>query len=52
VRARELPKIEPVPGFAAPQKPVARLLTHNELMRRFRFTHPIPLPELYTYIFV
>ena len=26
-------------------------LTHNELMRRFRFTHPIPIPEFYTYIF-
>ena len=48
----EVPKIEPLPGYEAPQKPVARLLTHNELMRMFRFTHPIPLPELYTYIFV
>jgi len=26
-------------------------LTHNELMRRFRFTHPTPVPEIYTYIF-
>ena len=33
------------------QKAEARALTHNELMRRFRFTHPIPIPELYTYMF-
>lgn len=26
-------------------------LTHNERMRMFRFTHPTPIPELYTNIF-
>jgi hypothetical protein len=51
-RAREAPKIEPMPGYEKPKKPVAVFLNHNELMRRFRFTHPIPLPELYTNILV
>ena len=50
-RVKEAPKIEPMPLYEAPQKPVTVFLTHNELMRRFRFRHPIPLPELYTYIF-
>ncbi len=30
------------------REPEPKNLTHNELMRRFRFTHPIPIPELYT----
>ncbi len=50
-RVKEAPEIEPMPGYEPPQKPVAVFLTHNELMRRFRFSHPVPLPELYTYIF-
>ena len=33
------------------EKQSPKYLTHNELMRRFRFTHPLPLPELETYIF-
>ncbi len=51
VRGRETLKVEPLSGYEKSQKPVTRMLTHNELMRRFRFTHPIPIPELYTYIF-
>ena len=50
-RAKEAPKIEPMPSYEAPKKLVTVFLTHNELMRRFRFNHPIPLPELYTNIF-
>lgn len=50
VRARETLKVEPLSGYQKSQKPVTRMLTHNELMRRFRFTHPIPIPELYTFI--
>jgi hypothetical protein len=34
-----------------PEKPDSLALTHNELMRRFRFTHPIPIPDLYTCMF-
>jgi len=47
---KEAPKVAPVPCYAVPEKPVSVFLTHNELMRRFRFTHPLPLPELYTNI--
>jgi hypothetical protein len=45
------PKAAPVPAYKTAQKPEPRYLTHNELMRRFRFTHPLPIRELYTYIF-
>jgi len=45
VKAAVKPKISGI------QKADARALTHNELMRRFRFTHPIPIPDLYTYMF-
>jgi hypothetical protein len=38
------------PHYETPRKQAAAELTHNELMRRFRFTHPIPLTELYTNI--
>jgi hypothetical protein len=50
VRTKEATKIEPVPDYVS-KKPVSVFLTHNELMRRFRFTHPLPLPEIYTNIF-
>ena len=36
---------EPPPAVT---RPVVRYLTHNELMERFRFAHPIPIPELST----
>ncbi len=39
------------PEIGGTKKVDLRALTHNELMRRFRFTHPIPIPELYTYMF-
>jgi hypothetical protein len=47
------PKVEAAPASVdkAVQKKEPRYLTHNELMRRFRFTHPLPIRELYTYIF-
>ena len=51
------PALETVPGTATgapscetPQ--AAGYLTHNELMRRFRFYHPIPVTELYTNVFI
>ena len=37
----------PPPPEVKPQ-PVIRYITHNELMERFRYAHPIPIPELYT----
>ena len=56
VRAEEpvvpVPKIErKIPRYEIPRKQTIVFLTHNELMRRFRLTHPIPLPELYTNVF-
>jgi len=49
---KEEPKVEvaPLPSYEPPQKPVIKNLTHNELMRRFRFTHPVPIPEIYTIV--
>jgi len=44
------PKAEPVPAHQELKKPEPRYLAHYELMRKFRFTHPIPIPELYTYM--
>lgn len=42
----------PVAGsYVKPGKLETENLTHNELMRRFRFTHPVPIPELNTYMF-
>ena len=50
--AAPVPKIErKILCYETPRKQTAVFLTHNELMRRFRFAHPIPLPELYTTIF-
>jgi len=49
--AEPAPKVEKMPYYETPQKPTPSYLTHNELMRRFRLSHPIPLPELYTNIF-
>ena len=40
-----------IPSSEMPREQTAVYLTHNELMRRFRLSHPIPLPELYTNIF-
>ena len=52
VSVAKVPKMER-PSYQKREKPTATvILTHNELMRRFRFTHPIPLPELYTSIFI
>ena len=51
IPVKEAPKAAAVPTYGTLRKPEPRYLTHNELMRRFRFTHPIPIPELYTYIF-
>jgi hypothetical protein len=49
---KEEPKVEvaPLPDDEPPHKPVIKNLTHNELMKRFRFTHPIPIPEISTNI--
>lgn len=45
----KVPRIErEIPSYETPREQAAVYLTHNELMRRFRFTHPVPLPELYT----
>jgi len=49
--AEPAPKVEKMPYYETPPKPMPLYLTHNELMRRFRLSHPIPLPELYTNIF-
>jgi hypothetical protein len=47
---KEEPKIEtsPLPPYEpTPEpQPVVRYITHNELMERFRFAHPMPIPEL------
>jgi hypothetical protein len=53
---REELKIEslPIPPYEPPREPeiipqpVIRYLTHNELMERFRYAHPMPIPELDT----
>ena len=45
------PKAAAAPTHGKLQEAELVDLTHNELMRRFRFTHPIPIPEFYTYIF-
>jgi hypothetical protein len=52
VAPKEAPKVKvaPQPGYELPREPVIRYLTHNELIRRFRFTHPSPIPEIYTNI--
>ena len=54
------PKVEPLVAEEAPTvvetppvpetipQPVIRYITHNELMERFRYAHPMPIPELYT----
>jgi len=43
--------LEAGPAAAVTAMPAARGFTHNELMRRFRFGHPVPVPELYSHIF-
>lgn len=48
---KEESKAETALAYKGIETPESRYLTHNELMRRFRFTHPIPIPEFYTYIF-
>ena len=48
---KEEPKVIPLVAFSEIERPEPWYLTHNELMRRFRFTHPLPIPELYTHIF-
>jgi len=40
-----------MPLYKMPRQKAPAPLTHNELMRRFRFAHPHPLPELYTHVF-
>ena len=45
-----VPEAEPVSAAAA--VPAPRRFDHNELMRRFRFGHPAPVPELYTHVFL
>ncbi len=47
----EPPETEPPPVYIAPRPPAPESLAHNELMRQFRLTHPLPIPELETYIF-
>ena len=43
---------ETVPAPETVGMPAARSFTHNELMRRFRFGHPLPVPELYSHVFL
>jgi hypothetical protein len=49
---REEPKVEvaPLPDNEPSPEPVVKNLTHNELMRRFRLTHPMPITKIYTNI--
>lgn len=52
VRVEPVPEVEgKIPSHETPRKQTAVFLRHNELMRRFCFTHPSPLPELDTKIF-
>jgi hypothetical protein len=53
VTPKEEPKVNlaPLPAYELPRDPVINSLPHNELMRRFRFTHPSPIPEINTNIF-
>jgi len=45
IESSPIPNYTPSPEV---QQPIVRYLTHNELMERFRFAHPMPIPELYT----
>jgi len=45
IESSPIPNYTPSPKV---QQPIVRYLTHNELMARFRFAHPIPIPELNT----
>lgn len=47
---KDLPEAEKKADYEVPREPSNLELTHNQLMRRFRFTHPVPLPDLYTNI--
>ncbi len=43
----------PIPPYVPPPRapepePIIRYITHNELMERFRYAHPLPIPELDT----
>jgi hypothetical protein len=51
IPVKEAPQAELVPAHEGLAASESRYLTHNELMRRFRFTHPLPIPEIYTHIF-
>ena len=48
--AKVAPEAAAEPTHEKHQEPEPKNLTHNELMKRFRFTHPLPIPELYTYM--
>jgi hypothetical protein len=43
-----IPVYEPPPAPVVVPQPIIRYLTHNELMERFRYAHPMPIPELDT----
>jgi hypothetical protein len=54
-RAKEAPKkaplpekVTPLPVDMTPRQTAGKILNHNQLMKRFRFTHPAPITELYT----
>jgi hypothetical protein len=48
MKIRPPPEVKTPPVYPAPRSPPPRgSMTHNELMRQFRFTHPASLPELY-----
>lgn len=51
VPVKEEPKATAAPAHGKLQEAEPVDSTHNELMRKFRFTHPVPIPEIYTYIF-
>jgi len=51
VPVKESPKVAAVSAHGELKTQEPGYLTHNELMRRFRFTHPLPIPEIYTYMF-
>jgi hypothetical protein len=40
--------VPPPPAPVVTPQPVIRYITHNELMERFRYAHPLAIPELHT----
>ncbi len=47
---KEAPKVAAGATRTGLNRPGPGYPAHNEVMKRFRFTHPTPIPELYTHI--